>query len=104
MSKYRVRIASQLSPDLMFRGVADSFFDEMERLDADRLVFDFADVRSISRSFADQYTLRKHVSRKVIEETDKSQEVQLMLDLVSRPSSGIRVKLPPFHKPQLITA
>lgn len=104
MSKYRVKIARKLSSDLMFRGVADSFFDEMERLPESRLVFDFADVRSISRSFADQYSNRKSKSSKVVIEVNKTREVQQMLDLVVRPSSGSRVKLPPFQKPQLIAA
>lgn len=89
MSSFQtVRMAEAISPDLMFRGIANSFFNRLERTKADCFMLDFTDIRSISRSFAHQYILRKKASRKKITEVNMPNNVFKMLNIVERSCSA----------------
>jgi len=79
-----VHMAEAISPNLMLRGVADAFFDRLERMDVDCLVLDFSGIRSISRSFAHQYILRKKANSKTVREENVPENVSKMLALVER--------------------
>lgn len=79
----KVNIKDMISIDLALRDTADSFFDELERMKIDVEV-DFLDVRSISRSFAHQYTIRKKRSARRITELNMSQNVMKMFDIVNK--------------------
>ncbi len=81
-----IRIAEKLSSDLALRNVADSFFDWLESLQNNKLTIDFSGVRSISRSFAHQYVLRKKSTRKIINEINVPNNVSKMLRIVENPS------------------
>lgn len=96
-------MADEIAPDLMLRGIANLFFDRLERKRMQSLVLDFDGVRSISRSFAHQYVLRKRKTEKSIREINVSPEVAKMLQLVGRqmrPNSYIY--MPPMSNPQPI--
>ncbi len=80
-----VRIAEKISADLALRNVADDFFD-LESLPSNNLTVDFAGVRSISRSFAHQYTTRKNTSSKLINEINMPDNVVKMLEIVRNSS------------------
>ncbi len=80
-----VRIAEKISADLALRNVADDFFD-LESLPSNNLTVDFAGVRSISRSFAHQYTTRKKTSSKLINEINMPDNVVKMLEIVRNSS------------------
>jgi hypothetical protein len=92
-----IQISRAISPDLMFRGVADTFFDELEQNEVKKVVLDFAGVKSISRSFAHQYIVRRRSSRKEITETNVSRDVSRMLELAKN-TSGPKLALPPMQK------
>ena len=81
-----VRIAEKISADLALRNVADDFFDLIESLPSNNLTVDFAGVRSISRSFAHQYTIRKKTSSKLINEINIPDNVVKMLEIVRNSS------------------
>jgi len=76
----------------MLRGVADSFFDELERIKEDSIVVDFEGVRSISRSFAHQYVLRKRTSTKKIVEANVPENVSKMLRIIEISSATSKPK------------
>lgn len=98
-----MRVSEVIAPDLMLRVVAEAFFDEIERNEEKTLTLDFTGVKSVSRSFAHQYAVRKRVSKKYLVETNMSTEVQRMLRLASREQIQAKITLPPVSKPQLIT-
>jgi hypothetical protein len=98
-----IRVSEAISPDLMFRSVANSFFDELERREAKNLILDFAAVRSVSRSFAHQYSVRKKASSKDIEETNMTRDVSRMFQLASQTQEKSMMTLPRISKTQVIT-
>jgi hypothetical protein len=79
----KVNIKHMISIDLALRDTADSFFDELEKMKIDVEV-DFSGVRSISRSFAHQYTIRKKQSYRKIIELNTPQNVMKMFAIVSK--------------------
>jgi hypothetical protein len=78
----QINIVSMISADLALRHAADSFFSKLELLPDDNLVVSFSGVRSISRSFAHEYTLRKKKSTKKITESDVPLNVKKMFQLI----------------------
>jgi hypothetical protein len=98
-----IRVSEAISSDLMFRSVADAFFDELEQREAKKLILDFTAVRSVSRSFAHQYSVRKKASRKDVEEANMSKEISLMFQLASQTQERPLVSLPRASKAQVIT-
>lgn len=78
-----VRIKDALSADLALRNRADSFFDDIEKMRASEIVIDFSEVRSISRSFAHEYQLRKKASDKKITEVHIPRHVLSMFNIVN---------------------
>ena len=81
-----VRITEKISADLALRNVADDFFDLIESLPSNNLTVDFVGVRSISRSFAHQYTARKKITSKLINEINMPDNVVKMLEIVRNSS------------------
>jgi anti-anti-sigma regulatory factor len=77
-----VRIKEAISADLALRNRADAFFDKIDKLDANEVVIDFSEVRSISRSFAHQYDLRKKASKQKMTEIHLPQHVTKMFKVV----------------------
>ncbi len=79
----RVRIKDKISVDLALRDAADSFFDELDAMKID-IEIDFSDIRSISRSFAHQYMLRKKQTLSRIIELNMTENVEKMFNVVSK--------------------
>ena len=86
----KLRIKDKLSVDLALRDAADLFFDELERMKMDVEV-DFSDVRSISRSFAHQYLIRKNQSDKNITELNMPDNIVKMFDIVSKSRQKLNI-------------
>ena len=97
-----MRVSEAIAPDLMFRGVADVFFDELEQTESKKLTLDFTAVKSVSRSFAHQYSIRKKSSRKEIKEINMSEEIARMFELVNRNQRASRMTLPRVSRAQVI--
>ena len=85
-----VRIKEAISPDLALRSRADAFFDNIEQSESE-VVVDFSGVRSISRSFAQQYLTRKRASRKQIRELHIPAAIAKMFEVVESAAKKTRV-------------
>jgi hypothetical protein len=77
-----IRIREAVSADLALRRKADNFFDAIEKVPSTTVVIDFSGVKSISRSFAHQYQIRKRSSKKKVSETSLPPFVTKMFDVV----------------------
>jgi hypothetical protein len=82
MVDYCVRIGEVVSRDLAFREEARRFFDFLENRPKEGVVVDFEGVRTISRSFAHEYILRKKSSSKNIREINMPPNIAKMFDVV----------------------
>jgi len=98
-----VRVSEAIAPDLMLRVVAEAFFDEIERSEDKTLILDFTAIRSVSRSFAHQYAIRKRASKKHLVEANMSPEIARMFELVNRNQQASRMILPRVSKAEVIT-
>ncbi len=86
---------------LTFRDYVDDLFEEINRLDANVIELDFEGVEFMSRSFAQEYLMRKSRSEKDIHEKNKCSSIQKMLDVVERSFKNprkIKVSIP-LHDP-----
>ncbi len=81
-----VRISKEIAEDLALRDSADRLFNSIEASKEKEVVIDFSEIRTISRSFAHQYTLRKRDCNKYVTETNVPQNVQKMFRVVSEPA------------------
>ncbi|MHA1834085.1 MAG: STAS-like domain-containing protein [Candidatus Baldrarchaeia archaeon] len=77
-------IRKLMSPDLTLRSSADEFFDYIESLPDTDIIIDFKNVRSITRSFAHEYTIRKARSSKRIIEINVPFNISKMFDVVKK--------------------
>jgi len=98
-----IRMADAIAPNLMLRGIADAFFDRLERARVEHFVLDFADIESISRSFAHQYMTRKKASNKRIKEVNVPENIRRMLELVGQVADRPRLLLPKISQSEVIT-
>ena len=77
-----IKIKSRKSENLATRESADSFFNTIEKLRAEKIIVNFSGVTFMSRSFAHQYLTREKESNKQITNTHEPKEVKKMLELV----------------------
>jgi hypothetical protein len=70
------------SKQLYSRDSANSLFETIEKNNETRTIVDFSKVQTISRSFAQQYLLRKNASNKFVTETNIPENVKKMLVFV----------------------
>jgi len=87
----RFALKEMLSPDLALRDTADQLFDTTEESPAKRIVMDFSKVRSVTRSFAHQYSLRKKASSKAIVEKAMPVNIRRMFSAVRRTPRKSRI-------------
>lgn len=85
-------LASLIFEDLTLRDSAVRLFEAIERSPEDCIVIDFEDVRSMSRSFADEYFVRRSSSTKAITEVNVPENVRRMIETVSD-RSGVKKRL-----------
>lgn len=103
-SSVTVKVAEEIAPNLMLRGVADAFFDKLEKRNANHVIIDFKGAKSISRSFAHQYVVRKNRPKKTINEANMNDDIRRMFYIVVRQSEALpHTRLPPLKQtPRLI--
>lgn len=99
--KHTIRIREAISADLALRNRADAFFDEIEKSTAQEIIVDFAEIKSISRSFAQQFQARKERSKKKIEQISVPEHVEKMFSIVK--SSGTKKNLIDSHSIPVMT-
>ena len=96
-----ISIKDKVSSDLALRDYAKSFFNMLEKESDEKITIDFANVTSISRSFAHEYLLNKQKIKKQIKETNIPSNIQKMFDIVMENTS--KPKLIDVEKTQIIT-
>jgi len=79
-----IMISEVLSQDLALRQNAAALFDYLESLPEDMILINFSDVRTITRSFAQEYESRKAKSRKTIIEINVPMNVKRMFDIIKK--------------------
>jgi len=81
-----IRLADVIFEDLALRDSVIRLFKAIEDSPETQIDIDFSGVRSMSRSFADEYLTRRSQSIKTIRENNIPANVQRMLDAVSNRS------------------
>lgn len=76
-------ISDLLSSDLAFRNTAKSLFRHIESLPEQTIIIDFRDVRSMTRSFAQEYATLKKETQKNIIEINMASNIGKMFSVVS---------------------
>ncbi|MDG6223007.1 MAG: DUF4325 domain-containing protein [Candidatus Bathyarchaeota archaeon] len=79
-----ISIKEAVSPDLALRNSAQNFFKRIERLENNKIVVDFTDVKTITRSFADEYLNHKKSSKKEIIDVNVPENVAKMFAVVKK--------------------
>ena len=80
----RIKISEVLSKDLALRNNANILFKKLDSVKSDKIVLDFKNVESITRSFAHQYKENKLKSDKLILEENVPLNISKMFVVVSR--------------------
>lgn len=78
----RFALIGMFSPNLALRDTADNLFDIIDKSKSEKVAVDFSKIRSITRSFAHQYLVRKNASRKVILEKNVPVDIEKMFSVV----------------------
>ncbi|MBE0518910.1 MAG: DUF4325 domain-containing protein [Thermoplasmata archaeon] len=81
-----VRLVDILSPNLLLRCNARELFFSFERFSDEEIIVDFSGIRTITRSFAHEYSQRKNRSSRTIVERSLPENIRKML-LVVRSTS-----------------
>lgn len=86
-----IAIKDFVSSNLALRDSADRFFDYIELNRQKKIIIDFKNVVSISRSFAQEYLRRKDIANKIILEKNIPENIEKMFDLVKNSTSKPRI-------------
>lgn len=78
----KLKVSQIVGPDLATRKGCDNLFLIMEKSTNNKVILDFSDIASISRSFAHEYLIKKNVSEKKISEVNLSPFVSKMFEFV----------------------
>ena len=78
-----IEIRTMISSDLAFRNNANTFFDEVNNIPFEKIYIDFSGIKSISRSFAHEYSIRKKNSKKLINEINMPENIEKMFRIVN---------------------
>lgn len=82
MTSNIISIKENISPNLVIRKNAISFFDtKIECIFLNDIKIDFSEVKSISHSFAHQYITNKRKSSKKIEEINMNENVSKIMEI-----------------------
>jgi hypothetical protein len=77
-----IKVSRIVGPDLATRNGCVRLFESMNKIPEKKIILDFSDVSSISRSFAHQYLKEKKLSTKIISEIQVPAIVHDMLVFV----------------------
>lgn len=80
-----ILIKDFISADLALRRSANRLFNHIRSIPEKKIIVDFVGIRSITRSFAHQYILRKDKSKKTIKQIHIPRKVKAMFDIVQKP-------------------
>ena len=81
-----ISVKEKISANLALRRSVEDFYDYLSSLSNEEIIIDFAEIKSISRSFAHEYIIRKKDFPKKINEINIPENVRRMFKVVSEPS------------------
>lgn len=81
-NKKSLRVKKIISEHLVFRDSVSTLFQDLKRRKNTNVVLDFSDVKSISRSFAQEYLKQKKNHSFTLKEKNMSPEIKKMFDAV----------------------
>ena len=90
-SSNKIDISKSISKYLALRDSARDFFDYLNNLDKDELTIDFKYVNTVSRSFAQEYLIRKKAMSKQINEINVPDNVRKMFHVVESNKQKISI-------------
>src|SRR3989339_89131 len=90
-SSERVHVRTVLFEDLIMRLSAADLFEVIEKVPDDTVEVDFEGVKSCTRSFADEYYMRKLRSTKTVREINMPTCVHQLLMAVAHPGKKNKV-------------
>ena len=82
-NKKTIRLSAAMAT-LSLRSNADMLWDAIEKAKETEIVADFKGVELMSRSFAQQYVMRKKKTRKRVTEVHIAEDIKKMFDMVKR--------------------
>ena len=92
MTRYEsIRVTSVLPEDLVMRASAAELLEMIEKLPSGVVEVNFEDVKSCTRSFADEYYMRKLRSTKTVREVNMPTCVHQLLMAVAHPGKKDQV-------------
>jgi hypothetical protein len=84
MQTVEIKIVNLLSSKVILRSSVIDLFEKIEKTPESEIVVDFESVYFMNHSFAHEYLVQKNKSQKTISEIHLSDDVQKMLEIVSR--------------------
>ncbi len=96
-SSSRTLTLSKVMKTLALRSNADLLFDSIEKSKQKQVIVDFSNIDFMSRSFAQQYIMRKKRSLKKIIEKNIPEDVGKMFALVKKPKAPTAFKAKEFE-------
>lgn len=95
----KVMKLSAVMENLALRINADMLFDAIEKSKEDTIKIDFKGIKTMSRSFAQQYLTRKNSCKKKVIEINVSEDVSRMFDLVKKKKDhAVKFKAEEFER------
>jgi len=83
MNTFKMKMKEKLSENLSLRDLAKNLFDYLNKLEQNEIMLDFAGIKSISNSFAQEYLEQKKISKKLIREENVPENIQKMFDVIA---------------------
>lgn len=96
-SSNRTITLSKVMKTLALRGNADLLFDSIDKSKQKQISVDFSDIDFMSRSFAQQYLMRKKKIIKKVTEKNVPEDVAKMFALVKKPRAPTAFKAKDFE-------
>jgi len=94
LSNNQIRIKDLLSEDLAIRDTAKYLFKQINTIKTPKVIVDFKGIKSISRSFAQEYLQNKEIVSKSISEKNVPETVKKMFCAIeiNKPKHNLKLK------------
>jgi len=82
----KIKLAKVISPNLIFRNSVDELFNYINNSKTSKIIIDFKRIKSITRSFAQQYLINKEKSKskKEIIDLNIPPNIKYMFELIRK--------------------
>lgn len=88
----KIFISKKISADLALRDNVIKLFEEIKKSKDQRIIIDFSNVNTITRSFADEYLKRRKQIKKEIVEQNVPSNISKMFEIIKKVNNLPSVK------------